>query len=136
MNNPEIQISMTIGIGCDIVEHTTTKRLHWDSDTEVLQRLFSQQELNLYEAKKTISFLAGRFAAKEAILKCIGTGMQDEISLIEIQILQGDFSKPNVVLSGKAKAISDELGIDFWHLSITHSENYSVAMAIAETRKI
>lgn len=126
---------MTVGIGCDIVEHNLTRKLKWSSDEEILRRLLSPDELTFYNKSKPVSFLAGRFAAKEAVLKCIGTGMQDEISLIDIKILQNDYSKPGVVLSGKAKIIADKLGINAWHLSITHSQKYSLAFVVAEKRE-
>ncbi|MCU7549819.1 holo-ACP synthase [Chitinophagaceae bacterium LB-8] len=124
---------MIVGIGCDIVEHRITEQLEWHSDTKVLKRIFSTQELDLYDKEKSSRFLAGRFAAKEAVLKCIGTGMQDGISLLDIQILPNSLGKPYINLTGQIKIISDEMGINLWHISITHSSNNSVAFVIAES---
>jgi holo-[acyl-carrier protein] synthase len=123
---------MIIGVGCDIVDHNSTKQLGWETDTQVLARILSLNELELYQSKKTIQFIAGRFAAKEAVLKSIGIGMQDGISLTDIEILQSMLGKPEINLNGEVKKISDELRVAKWHLSITHSSNYSVAFAIAE----
>jgi|SRR6266487_5422176 len=123
---------MIIGIGCDIVEHSVTRSLNWESNISTQSRTFSQKELDIYSSKKELSFLSGRFAAKEAILKCIGTGIQDGIALPEIQILQSENGKPIIELHGKAKEISDTMEISLWHISITHSEEYSIAFAIAE----
>ncbi|MET0464044.1 MAG: holo-ACP synthase [Chitinophagaceae bacterium] len=127
---------MTIGIGCDIVDHNVTDKLKWATDAQMLERLFSKEEMSLYYSKKTINFLAGRFAAKEAVLKCIGTGMQDDLSLNDIQILQENSNKPFILLKGKVKSISEDMGINYWHLSITHCESYSVAFAVAEARNM
>ena len=123
---------MIIGIGCDIVEHNTTKLLKWESDSNLLHRIFSTKELELYNIQKKTEFIAGRFAAKEAVLKCLGTGMRDGISLPDIQILRLENGKPIVKLGGDVKEISDKLGIGSWHISITHTTNYSYAFVIAE----
>lgn len=123
---------MIIGIGCDIVEHSITEQLKWESDFDLLRRIFSQKELELYQINKTIKFLAGRFAVKEAVLKCLGTGMQDGISLIDISVTQKQTSKPELILTNEVKKISDELGINLWHISITHSTTSSLAVVIAE----
>lgn len=123
---------MIIGIGCDVVEHNTTKLLKWEEDIFLLQRIFSSNELELYDIKKDIGFIAGRFAAKEAVLKCLGTGMQDDIALNDIRILELKNGQPIVELTGETKKIADEMGINSWHISITHSTNYSLAFVVAE----
>lgn len=124
---------MIIGIGCDIVEHEITRKRSWDSKTSAQKRVFTQAELNLYSSQKKLAFLSGRFAAKEAILKCIGTGMQDGIALTDIEILQDQSGKPVIELHGKVKIISDSMSISAWHISITHSKDHSIAFVIAES---
>jgi holo-[acyl-carrier protein] synthase len=123
---------MTIGIGCDIVEHDMAIRLKWESDLSVQKRIFTSNELEIFHQKNDIKFLAGRFAAKEAVLKCLGTGMQDGIALTDIQILQSENEKPIIELNGEPKQISDAMEISSWHISISHSNKYSIAFAIAE----
>lgn len=127
---------MTIGIGCDIVEHDTAIRLKWESDLSVQKRIFSPGELEIFYYKNDIKFLAGRFAAKEAVLKCLGTGMQDGIALTNIQILQSESEKPVIELRGALKQISDQMEINSWHISISHSKSYSIAFAIAEKKQV
>lgn len=123
---------MIIGIGCDIVEHALTEKLNWLTDIQVQKRIFSHQELELYSKNKTVKFLAGRFAAKEAILKSLGTGMEDGLLLTSIQILQAKDGKPTVALDGEVKKISDLMLINSWHVSISHTTNYSYASVVAE----
>lgn len=123
---------MIIGTGCDIVEHDEIKNLNWGSDISIQKRIFTDKELEIYSRKRGINFLAGRFAAKEAILKCLGTGMQDGIALTDIQVLQTKSGKPFVELFNGTKGIADELQISTWHLSISHSSNHSIAFVIAE----
>lgn len=125
---------MMIGIGCDIVEHETSKSMNWDSDPLILPRIFSPSEISIYYSDKDLKFLSGRFAAKEAVLKCLGTGMQDGIALTDIEILKSVEGKPVLELFKEVKRISDEKGINRWHLSISHSKNYSIAFVIAERR--
>lgn len=123
---------MIVGIGCDMVDHSMSRWLSWDTDEEVLHRIFSQSELNIYQAHKSIAFLAGRFAAKEAVLKCLGTGMLDGMSMVDIQILKNTSGLPTITLEGSLQHYAEELGIDVWHVSISHSTNSSIAYVIAE----
>ncbi|HEY5393364.1 MAG TPA: holo-ACP synthase [Hanamia sp.] len=123
---------MIVGIGCDVVEHNTTVSLGWSSNLHMLQRVFSQKELELYEVHKTDKFLCGRFAAKEAVLKCLGTGMKDGIALTDIQVLQTLAGKPVIQIEGEVERIAEQMGIVFWHISISHTDNNSVAFIVAE----
>ncbi len=124
---------MIIGIGNDIVQHgLNTKMLEWDAEGNFPKRILSDYELTLYQNQPTDNFIAGRFAAKEAILKCLRTGMRDGISLKDINIVRSDSGQPEVQLSGEVKRIAEDSGINKWHISITHSEAFSLAFAIAE----
>ncbi len=123
---------MIIGIGCDSVNHNITKKLDWEFDTETLKRFFSLKELALYETKKSVKFLSGRFAAKEASLKCLGTGISDGLSLTDIEILQLENGKPIIVVHGSVREAADKMGITTWHVSITHTVDSSMAFVIAE----
>jgi holo-[acyl-carrier protein] synthase len=125
---------MIIGIGCDSVSHNITKKLEWETDTRTLQRFFSAKELALYETKRSVKFLAGRFAAKEALLKCLGTGICDGVSLTDIEILQLDNGKPTIAVYGGVKEDADKIGITSWHISITHSVHSSTAFVVAESK--
>jgi holo-[acyl-carrier protein] synthase len=124
---------MVIGIGCDIVEHKITKGLNWDTDETVLNWIFSQKELEIYHSKKDIKFLSGRFAVKEAVLKCLGTGMRNGISLTDIHVLKSSAGVPTLELTGAVKEISESLRISNWFVSISHSAEYSMAVVVAES---
>jgi holo-[acyl-carrier protein] synthase len=125
---------MIIGIGCDIVEHRITEDLGWLSDNNTLRRIFSEKELELNKANKTNRFISGRFAAKEAVLKCLGTGMKDGISLADIEVLQTENGKPFILTKGEVGKIIIQLGIDQFHLSISHTSYCSIAFVIAESK--
>jgi holo-[acyl-carrier protein] synthase len=123
---------MIIGIGCDMTNFNIAKKLNWESDEKLMSRVFSARELEIYYKQDKLTYLTGRFAAKEAVLKCLGTGMYDGISLNNIEILQLENGKPIIELSGEIKKISNDLGIKKWFVSISHSTKSSMAYVIAE----
>ena len=129
---------MIIGTGCDIVENTLTRNLKWSSNICIQQRIFSPRELELlvvYQKNNNAdSFLSGRFAVKEAVLKCLGTGMKDGIRLTDIEVLKIESGQPFLILNGEVKAIADRLHITSWHISISHTKDNSLAFVIAESQ--
>ena len=125
---------MIIGIGCDIVNHERVEKLNWSYDSDVQHRILSDEEYQLYQKTQDIKFIAGRFAAKEAVVKCLGTGMEDGISLTNIQILQTIEGAPKIVIIGPEKELIKQKGIKFWHVSISHSVGSSMAFVIAESQ--
>tara|TARA_B100002049_G_scaffold110078_1_gene81218 strand:- start:1678 stop:2064 length:387 start_codon:yes stop_codon:yes gene_type:complete len=126
---------MIVGVGCDIVEHETTTKLRWLNDPSILKRLFSKSEIQKCPAQSQNKYYSGRFAVKEAILKCLNTGMQDGISLTQIEIIKTENGAVNAFLHGQVKGIADLKNITNWHISITHSNQSSIAFVIAENRK-
>jgi holo-[acyl-carrier protein] synthase len=87
----------------------------------------------IYNQNTTDRFIAGRFAAKEAALKCLGTGMQNGISLQEVSVVRSENGQPLINLTGAVKIIADNLGIRKWHISISHAPSHSTAFVVAET---
>lgn len=125
---------MIIGVGCDIVGHSLTVKLKWHSNQKARVRLFSAKELKLLPRKISlqVQFLSGRFAVKEAVLKCLGTGIIDGISLREIETLKDKRNRPIIVLNGRVKKMAIEKKISHWHVSISHTDLHSIALVIAE----
>ena len=124
---------MIVGIGCDIVDHVVTESLGWPSLPKKIQRIFTELELSLLTEINKTKFLSGRYAAKEAVLKSIGTGIEDGFSLKEIEILKDDSGRPQVKVTGNLKQIIERLKITNWHISISHTETSSIAFVIAES---
>lgn len=75
--------------------------------------------------------LAGRFAAKEAVMKALGLGLRD-IGWQEIEITVDPLGKPGVRLTGRAAAAADRLGVRVWRLAISHTRLVAIAQALAE----
>lgn len=121
-----------IGHGIDIVEISQIKELIERSGEQFEMRCFTATERNtLGSDANRVQYLAGRFAAKEAVLKALGTGWSQGISLLDIEIQRLPTGQPSVVLHAKCQEIAAELGITRWLLSISHTASYATASAIA-----
>jgi len=81
--------------------------------------------------KNRVEKYAGRFAAKEAILKLIGTGWRGKIAWTDIEVINNRSGQPQVTLDGEVKKIADKLGISQISISITHTANFAIASAVA-----
>lgn len=123
------------GIGTDIVEVIRIAQMIEKHGEVFLERVFTAREIAYCRARKhATEHYAGRWAAKEAILKCLGTGWAKGISWTDMEV-RNDFSgAPRVGLFGAARERADTLGItDIW-ITISHCRAYAVAYALAVTR--
>ena len=122
---------MIIAVGCDITEHNIAEKLKWSTNLNIKKRIFSTNELEQCKSSNEVQFLCGRFAAKEAVLKCLGIGFEDGISATEIEITKSATGAPEILLHGNILRKAEELNIQIWHVSISHSTNYSMAVVTA-----
>ena len=114
--------------GIDLVETSRLEGVDPLIRGRFLRRIFTLRELE--EANDSLLHLAGRFAAKEAVVKTLGCGI-GPVSWQEIEIRRGQFGEPVLVLSGKARQLADDLGLTTWTVSISHTKTYAVAVAVA-----
>jgi holo-[acyl-carrier protein] synthase len=77
---------------------------------------------------------AGRFAAKEAVMKALGRGWGAKVGWLDIEVARARSGKPEIVLHDKTARLADELGIRRWSLSITHTEQHGLAFVVAEAQ--
>ena len=97
-----------------------------------ITRVFTKAEQQYADLNKDrIEKLAGRFAAKEAILKMMGTGWRGKIAWTDIEIVNTATGQPQVSLSGEVEKIAARLGIKQISVSITHTANFAIASAVA-----
>ncbi len=82
--------------------------------------------------KRLAEHAAARYAAKEAVLKCLGTGWRDGIAWTDIEVRKLPSGQPILFLTGQASLIAQSLGIRRWHLSLSHTASLAIASAIAE----
>ena len=121
-----------IGIGVDIVN--VAKMRPWINDPRdpFVQRCFAQEELaELGERTNRVENLAGRFAAKEAVLKALGTGFGGGIAFSDVLTLRASGFPPGVRLVGGAAAVATELEVAEWRLTICHDSGLAMAIALA-----
>jgi len=125
---------MIAGIGTDIVAIERFQRFIDQNNTALLQRLFSERERTLCSARKnSASCYAARFAAKEALLKALGTGLRDGISWRDMEITHNDLGKPELLLTGRAADIFASQGLGSIFLSLSHDGGNAIAMVVLET---
>jgi holo-[acyl-carrier protein] synthase len=121
-----------IGIGTDIVECHRIGRMIEQHGELFLTRVYTEREIRYcQERRRAMEHFAGRWAAKEAILKCLGTGWRRGLCWTEMEIRNDPQGRPQVLLCGVAKDIAQQLRISDILLSISHCRAYATAYATA-----
>ena len=121
-----------IGHGIDLVEKDRIEAMLEAHGSRFLDRCFTQAEQAYARdnPRRRLEHLAGRFAAKEAVLKVLGTGWSGGIAWTDVEVVRETSGRPLVHLSGQAAAVAGTLGIDQWWLSISHITSHAMASAI------
>ncbi len=118
--------------GIDLIECDRIARMMERYPEGFLGRILTEAERVYVGGKKNpVPHVAGRFAAKEAILKVLGTGWRGKIAWTDIEITNDAAGSPRVALSGECAEVASRRGIAEILLSITHTPNYAAASAIA-----
>jgi len=121
--------------GIDLVDFPRIEEMAKRHGEHFLNKVFTAVELDYARANKNwIEKLAGRFAAKEAVLKLLGTGWRGKIAWTDIEVVNNAMGQPQVRLSGEVKKIADKSGITQISVSITHTANFAIASAVAIAR--
>jgi holo-[acyl-carrier protein] synthase len=119
---------MNLRTGVDLIEISRIGEVVSRHGKHYLERIYTPAELDL--CGKRAESLAGRFAAKEAVAKALGCGI-GEVEWKEIEILGDEQNAPMLNLSGRAAQKSQELGLERWSLSLSHSQSHAVAFVVA-----
>jgi holo-[acyl-carrier protein] synthase len=124
---------MIVGIGVDIIEVDRIRRIVSRQGQRFLRRVFTEKEIQYSRryAHPDQRF-ATRFAAKEAVLKALGMGWQKGTSFLDVEIRTNKLGAPAVELHGHTLEISRRLGIKKIFISLSHTDSYAVAQAVAE----
>ncbi|WMJ80496.1 holo-ACP synthase [Clostridium sp. MB40-C1] len=122
---------MIVGIGVDIIEISRIEKA-MNRSPNFITKMFSKNEIEYLKSRNMrAESVAGRFAAKEAVSKALGTGFL-EFDFKDIEIDRTTLGKPIVSLKGKAKKLDKKWGKYKIHLSISHSKENAIAYAVLE----
>lgn len=121
-----------IGHGIDLVDIAEIRRWIEDPRDPLIPRCFVQVELDeIGDGADRIERLAGRFAAKEAVLKALGTGFGAGVAFSDVVIHRAPGAAPEVQLAGGAAKAAAALGVTAWRLSISHAGGLAMASVLA-----
>ena len=121
-----------VGHGIDVVDIAKIRRWIDDSRNPLVSRCFVQAELDeIGDGVHRVERLAGRFAAKEAVLKAIGTGIGAGVAFTDVIIRRTPGAAPQVQLAGGADQAAKALGVTAWQLSISHDGGIAMASVLA-----
>ncbi|MFC3150487.1 holo-ACP synthase [Litoribrevibacter euphylliae] len=124
---------MIVGIGTDICDISRIEKTIQRQDRFV-ERVLTEQEIAQFkQRKRPAAFVASRFAAKEAALKALGTGLANGIRWQDIEISHLDSGQPILAFSGQALVIAEEKQVTSMHLSISDEQSYAVAFVVLES---
>jgi len=122
-----------VGLGLDIAEIDRIEAAITRHGASMLERLFTPGEVAYCEKHRNkFERYAGRFAAKEAAMKALGTGWSRGVRWRDIEVIREPSGKPTLLLAGGARQVADQLGVKNISLTITHSGNLALAEVIFE----
>ena len=124
---------MIYGTGVDIVDITRFERFLAEGNDAIFRRLFSDAEIAYCAGKKrSAQHYALRFAAKEAFLKALGTGLREGLSWKDVEIVNDSLGKPLLELKGMAQEMACNLAIVNIFVSLSHDGDMAIAMVVLE----
>ena len=125
---------MIVGTGVDIAEVARIQAAVDRFGERFLKRVFTPAEVRYYVSKiNAAERLAARFAAKEAGMKAIGTGLRHGVTWQDVEVVRLPGQRPQLRFSGKAAEFADRLGCKRTHLSLSHTEEQAIAHVILES---
>lgn len=126
---------MIKGIGTDLADRRRIQRAYDRFGDRFVAKVLSATEIKVFQSMgdgKQVAYLAKQFAAKESVVKALGTGFSQGIALHQIEITRRPTGAPAVNLESRALARATELGISTWSISISDDGDYALAFVTAE----
>lgn len=124
---------MILGLGTDLVENHRIREAMDKFGDRFLKRVFSDEEIQYsLSHQDPVPYLAARFAVKEAAIKALNLTEQVGLSYQDVQVAGKVFGKKKLVLSRKARELADAMGVQQFHISLTHTDGMSMAVVILE----
>jgi holo-[acyl-carrier protein] synthase len=126
---------MIYGIGIDVLKVDRIERVYEKHGERFLSHLLMPEERTQFErTSRPVRFIAMRFAAKEAIVKGMGTGFAHGVWIRDVGVVQNAWGKPEVVYSPRGAKVRDALGIGEGHVTLTDEAGLVVAVAVLMRR--
>ncbi|GLR62670.1 holo-ACP synthase [Marinospirillum insulare] len=124
---------MIIGIGTDLAKIERFNAILQRRAEAITRRLLTAKEAKaMQQAASQAAFLAKRFAAKEALLKALGTGLRNGLSWQDMEVSNDELGKPIMQLSGKAAELASAKGVNTVHLTISDEKEMALAFVVLE----
>ena len=124
---------MIYGVGIDLIEIPRFKRVLTKWNDRFIKRVYTRREEAGCRGTETRDeYYAVRFAAKEAFLKSLGSGLRGGISWLDIETVNDHLGKPEINLFGRARDVFENAGIHKIFISLSHTKNYGTAMVVLE----
>jgi holo-[acyl-carrier protein] synthase len=124
---------MIVGLGIDIAEPARVRAAVERYGQRFLKRIFTENEIAYCERKRNkYERYAARFAAKEAAFKALGIGWRRGVRWVEVEVANLPSGQPTLRLSGRAQEFAERLGVRHVSLSLTHTEQFTLAQVIFE----
>lgn len=121
-----------LGHGVDIVSVPRIAESIRENGEPFLARVFCENERRYASGRgRESEHFAARFAAKEAVMKALGTGWRDGIAWTDVAVVLLPSGAPTIELKGQALRIAEQAGIRAWSVSLSHTAEYAVASVIA-----
>ena len=125
---------MIVGLGVDIAEVGRVKAAIERHGEVFLRRLYTAREREYCERfKNKFERYAGRFAAKEAAMKALGTGWSRGVRWVDVEVVREKGGRPPIAIAGEAGKVAERLGVKHIALSITHTGQQAFAQVIFES---
>jgi holo-[acyl-carrier protein] synthase len=122
---------MIVGHGIDIVELSMVEKCLEAGDDWIDGAFTEAEQAEADAPPNRVQYFAGRYAAKEAVAKALGTGFTEEVAWLDVEILRLPSGAPYAKLTEGALAVAESLGVTRWFVTIGHRGAYAVASAIA-----
>jgi holo-[acyl-carrier protein] synthase len=124
---------MIVGMGIDVAEVSRIREVIESQKDRFLHRVYTESEIAYCEQfKNKYERYAGRFAAKEAAMKALGTGWSRGVRWVDVEVVRQRGGRPNIALKGEAQKIAETMGVKNIALSITHTAEQAIAHVIFE----
>jgi holo-[acyl-carrier protein] synthase len=121
-----------VGLGTDIIECVRIRRMIAEHGEQFLQRVYTDREVRYCQSRRNAAeHFAGRWAAKEAVLKALGTGWRRGISWRDIEVRNDPSGQPKIAVRGEVKEIAKRLRLTDLLITISHCRHFATAYAIA-----